>query len=98
MESKTLKTLEYNKIIDLLVEEASCEGGRNLCRKLLPSSDINEINRLQIETSDALSRIFKKGSISFSGVHDIRASLKHLDIGGTLSTLELLRVLSLIHI
>ena len=96
MESKTLKTLEYNKIIDLLVEEASCEGGRNLCRKLLPSSDINEINRLQIETSDALSRIFKKGSISFSGVHDIRASLKHLDIGGTLSTLELLRVCQLL--
>lgn len=96
MEAKSLKTLEFNKIIDLLVNEASCEGGRRLCRDTLPLTDINDINRLQTETSDALSRIFKRGNVSFSGVHDIRGSLKHLDIGGTLSATELLHVCQLL--
>lgn len=96
MEAKSLKTLEFNKIIDMLVNEASCDGGRELCRKTLPLTDIDDINRLQTETSDALSRIFKRGNVSFSGVHDIRGSLKHLDIGGTLSATELLHVCQLL--
>lgn len=96
MDSKVLKTLEFNKIIDMLTDAACCEGGRELCRKLVPSTDIDEINTLQTETSDALTRIFKQGNINLSGVADVRSGIKHLEIGGTLSAGELLRVASLL--
>ena len=96
MNLKALKTLEYNKIIAQLCENASSSLGKELCQKLLPSSDIKEINRLQQETADALSRLLKKGSLSFRGTKDIGASLKRLEIGGTLSAIELLNISSLL--
>ena len=70
--------------------------GKELCRALLPSSDLEEIRRMQKETSDALSRIYQKGSISFSGVKDVRGSLKRLEIGSILSIPELLSICKLL--
>lgn len=98
MNEKVLKTLEYNKIIDLLTEYATSESGRELCRKLKPMTNLEEIEDAQAKTRDALSRIFKKGSLSFSGLHNIGASLKRLEIGGTLGIEELLRIASLLEV
>lgn len=98
MNEKVLKTLEYNKIIELLKEEAASNLGRDLCAKLQPSSDLQEIKKNQQQTSDALKRIWQKGSISFSGIHDIGESLKRLEIGSTLGTGELLRICSLLKV
>lgn len=96
MNEKVLKTLEYNKIIARLAEYASSEDAKKRCLTLTPGTDINEINLLQLQTKDALNRLFKGGRISFSGVHDIRDSLKRLEIGASLSITELLRVCSLL--
>ena len=96
MNEKALRTLEYTKIIDRLTELAGSSIGKELCRNLKPSSDITEIEAAQKQTSDALSRIYQRGSISFSGVQDVRGSLKRLEIGGSLSTLELLRIAKLL--
>lgn len=98
MNEKVLKTLEYNKIIDLLAEYATSESGRELCRKLKPMTDLETIEPAQMQTRDALSRIFKKGSLSFSGLHNIGASLKRLEIGGTLGMEEFLRIASLLEV
>ena len=84
MNEKVLKTLEYNKIIEQLAEHATSEAGREFCRKLKPGTDLEAIELAQQQTKDALSRIYQKGSLSFSGTHNIGASLKRLDIGGTL--------------
>ena len=51
---------------------------------------------MQRQTGDALSRLFKKGSVSFGGAKDIRASLKRLEIGSTLGIPELLAVCGLL--
>lgn len=98
MNEKVLKTLEYNKIIELLTEYSTSESGRELCRKLKPMTDLEAIEAAQAQTRDALSRIFKKGSLSFSGLHNIGASLKRLEIGGTLGIEELLRIASLLEV
>lgn len=98
MNEKVLKTLEYNKIIELLKEEAASNLGRDLCAKLQPSSNLQEIKKNQQQTNDALKRIWQKGSISFSGIHDIGESLKRLEIGSTLGTGELLRICSLLKV
>ncbi len=96
MNEKALKTLEYTKIIDQLTEYASTEMGKSLCHELLPSCDLEEIRHCQTETSDAVTRIRMKGSLSFGGVKDVRASLKRLEIGSSLSIPELLSVSSLL--
>lgn len=96
MNQKALKTLEYHKIISQLVEYASCEPGKELCRNLTPSTDYNEIKQSQCETTDAVSRVRQKGGISFGGVKDIRASLKRLEIGSSLGIVELLSISSLL--
>lgn len=96
MNSKSLKTLEYTKIIERLAEYASSPLGIEKCQKLEPICDLKEIRRLQKETSDALARLWKKGAVSFSGTRDIRSSLKRLEIGSTLSARELLDIASVL--
>lgn len=96
MNEKVLRTLEYNKIIAMLTEKASSDPGRKLCMELIPSTDIDVITEAQKQTSDALSRLFKKGSTSFGGNKDIGYTLKSLNIGSTLSTSELLKIAGLL--
>ncbi|MBS6517144.1 MAG: endonuclease MutS2 [Clostridium sp.] len=96
MNQKALKTLEYYKIIDTLAEYASTEPGKRLCRELLPSCDYQEIIQNQQETSDAVTRVRQKGSISFGGVRDITDSLKRLEIGSSLNITELLAISSVL--
>lgn len=96
MNEKVLHTLEYNKILDQLTEYAFSADAKSRCQKLRPITDRAQIEQLQQQTSDALRRLFKYGSLSFSGVTDIRDSLKRLEIGGALSAIELLRVCSLL--
>ncbi|BCN29153.1 endonuclease MutS2 [Anaeromicropila herbilytica] len=98
MNTKVLRTLEYYKIIDKLTGYAGSMLGKELCNKLLPSSDIAEIVEAQRETSDALSRILQKGSISFSGIKDIRSSLMRLEVGSTLGIGELLSISSVLDV
>ena len=96
MNKKALKTLEYTKIIAKLEDYAASVRGKEMCRSLLPSSDIDEVRRWQRETSDALSRILQKGSLSFAGTKDILPSLKRLEIGSTLGAGELLAISSVL--
>ena len=92
MNKKVLKTLEYDKIIDMLVEEADSALGKDSARRLRPSSDHGEIVAMQAETSHALTRLFHHGVLSFHGLTDIRPSLVPLAKGGTLGAGELLRI------
>lgn len=96
MNKKALKTLEYDKIIKQLETFASSPLAKEICAGLQPSNDLAEISVMQQETSDALKRIFQKGSVSFSGTSDVRGILKRLEIGSTLSIPELLRICKLL--
>ena len=98
MNPKALKTLEYNKIIDKLTEFAGSALAKEMCRNLQPSTDLYEIQALQKETSDALSRIYQKGAVSFRGVRDIRGSIKRLEIGAIIGISELLSICSLLDV
>jgi DNA mismatch repair protein MutS2 len=75
MNEKVLKTLEFTKIIEKLAGYAGSAMGRAKCEALVPLSDRGEVEELQQETADALSRLFKKGTLSFSGLPDIGASI-----------------------
>lgn len=90
MNEKVLNTLEYTNVIHLLEEKAGSAPGKKLCRELKPMTDIRLIEEAQQETSDALTRLIKKGSISFGSVKDFGFSLKSLEIGSSLTAAELL--------
>ena len=96
MNYKSLTTLEYDKIIDRLVSFAASDKAKERLKKLVPMTDIHDINAALSETSDALSRVYAKGAVSFSGVHDVGASVKRLEIGSSLNTVELLHISSLL--
>jgi len=96
MNKKVLHTLEYYKITEQLSAYASSDWAKEHCRHLKPMTDQAKIEQAQAETSAALSRIYKKGSLSFSGIHAIGMSLKRLEVGGVLSIEELLHIASML--
>jgi len=98
MNAKVFKTLEYYKIIDKLESFSSSPLGKDMCKNLVPSTDINEINSILAQTNDALSRILAHSSISFSGIYDIRASIMRLEVQSTLNISEFLKISSLLDV
>ena len=96
MNEKAIKVLEYNKIIDRLADLAGSALGAQKCRETMPLTELAEIEQRQKETSDALARLLQKGSASFSGIPDVRASIKRLEVDATLGAGELLKISSLL--
>ncbi|MCI9254581.1 MAG: endonuclease MutS2 [Lachnospiraceae bacterium] len=92
MNSKVLRVLEYNKIIERLTDKATSEQGRKLTAALEPMTDLEAIKKAQTETADALGYLFRKGSTSFGGNKDLGMCIRSLEIGSTLSIAELLRI------
>ncbi|MBP5305883.1 MAG: endonuclease MutS2, partial [Lachnospiraceae bacterium] len=92
MNEKALRTLEYYKIIEKLEAYASSAQAKDMCRMLKPSANIDVIVKMQQETADALSRVLASGRLSFSGLTDVRASIKRLEVGGALTISELLAI------
>ena len=60
MNQKAYKALEYYKIVNMLTDKASSSMGKEICRKLEPSTDIDEIRHMQTQTRDALTRLSRK--------------------------------------
>lgn len=96
MNEKVLRTLEYTKIIDKLTDKAGSEPGKQLCRELVPMTDLDAIELAQTQTADALTMLFQKGSTSFGGNRNVSMALRSLEIGSTLSAPELLKIAGLL--
>ena len=90
MNTKVLSTLEFTTIIKRLEDKATSAPGKDLCRNLLPMTQLSDIEEAQQQTADALTRLFKKGSISFGSNADLRFPLKSLEIESSLLPSELL--------
>lgn len=96
MNEKVLHTLEYDKIINMLTDKASSKPGKELCKSLIPCTDLSEIRLAQQETADALARLFKKGSTSFGSNKDLGYAIRSLEIGSSLSVSELLKIAAML--
>lgn len=96
MNQKTLTKLEFDKIISLLEEEAGSFRGRQLCRRLKPMTDLEKINTFQEQTAAAFTRIVQKGRVSFGDAMPVEESMKRLEVGGALTSSELLRICRLL--
>ena len=92
MNEKSLKVLEYHKVIDMLKEKTSSSLGLKYIDKLKPSSDYNEVSMILKETSEAQSILLKRGGLSLGGIHDIELQVKKANIGSALDPGQLLMV------
>lgn len=92
MNLRTLRLLEYNKIVEMLTSYAASPMAKRKCERLKPRRDLTLIQTLQQETRDALIRLNTQGNLSFAGLRDIGASIKRLEVQGALGIKELLDI------
>ena len=95
--SKTLSTLEFDKIIEMLAECAATDGARARALALAPSDDYDTVVKRQAKTEDAKRLVNAKGYPSFSAPESTLASAERAYKGAVLSPRELLDIASLLH-
>ena len=89
---KSIRTLELPAILQMLADQTSCEAARTRALAVAPSTDKQEVERLQDETDAAREMIGQRGSPAFSGIKPVAESLYRADRGGALNTRELLDI------
>ena len=89
---KSLVKLELDQVLSLLAECAGSEGGKESCRKLRPTSDLEEVELMLGQTTAASDLCTRKGNPVFSSVSDVSSSLERADRGGCLQPKELLSI------
>lgn len=98
MNKRSLRILEFNKILSMVTEYATSPMAKRRVDRMKPQRDIEQIRKLQEETNDALNRLNRHGNISFSGLCDIGASIKRLEVQGTLTSKELLDIAAVLRV
>lgn len=93
MKEKTLSVLEYNKIIEQLIEQAGSEMTKKIISELQPCNNVSEIRDSQAETTEAVRLISYKGPLPVGGFYDIGESVSFARKGGVLTMAQLLRIL-----
>lgn len=81
---KALKVLEYDKIIDMLLDLTQGELARDLVEKLEPSNDIDDIRRMQEETSEAYRVLARYGDIDYTAATHIKHLVSKASLGSML--------------
>ena len=92
MDQKSLRVLEYNKIIDLLATKASSSLGLKYIEELKPKPDYKEVKDMLEETSEAQGILIKRGHVNLGGIQDISDSVKRAEIGAVLDPGGLLKI------
>jgi len=92
MNEKALRVLEFNKVIEMLEAKASSSLGKEFCRELKPSSDLNIVKQWLSETTEASGMMLQVGTPPIGPFYDLKNSLKLAEIGGCLSPKQLLEV------
>lgn len=92
MKEKSLKVLEYDKIIELLASETSVAGAHEMAVSLQPQNELHVISEALRATTEAVSLIIRKGPLPTGGFYDIKNSLSLARKGGSLTMKQLLEV------
>ncbi|NKQ35669.1 MAG: endonuclease MutS2 [Chloroflexi bacterium] len=96
MDEKSLHTLEFDKILNILAGYASFSAGEELARSLQPTTDPWEAAQWQTETSEARLLLDTHTSVTIGGTKDVRQPCDNADRGFTLPAEDLLDIRSTI--
>lgn len=92
MNDKSIKILEYNKIIEMLRMRAASEMTKQVISELKPLKDIYEIRHLLQQTTEAVKVIVIKGNPPMNAFYDIAPALMRARKGGSLTMQQLLHI------
>lgn len=92
MNSKIIKTLEFDKIRQQLAQHAATENGKQRLLALEPLTTLADVQRKQDETDDGRKVLRLKGGIPVPRLKDIGMPLKRLQIGGALNGKEIAQI------
>ncbi|MBD7982953.1 endonuclease MutS2 [Sporosarcina sp. Sa2YVA2] len=92
MENRVLKTLEFDKIREIVATYCTSSAGRAHMEKLVPLTDFHDVVRLLEETDEGLAILRVRGNVPMGGITDIRPHAKRAQIGGVLSAYELMEI------
>jgi DNA mismatch repair protein MutS2 len=92
MNPKSLRVLEFNKIVDLLKGKASSSLGMKYIEELNPSSDFEDVKYMLEETSEAQAILIKRGMVGLQGIHDIEAKAIRANVGASLDPGSLIMI------
>ena len=97
MESNVFKILEYHKIIEMLIGQASSVLGKELAAKLKPVNDFSEVQSAMQETAEGCAVLQASYHVPLGGIRDIRKLLKKTTLGAVLETYELVDMVSTLY-
>ena len=90
--SKSLKTLEFDKVVDRLAAKTETTVGRELALGLQPSTDYQEVLRRQRLAAEGRRLLEMRSTFSLGGVRDVRTAVGQAALGHILEPVELLDV------
>ena len=94
MDTKSLHTLEYHKVLNILAGYTSFSAGEELARKLQPTTDQILAEQWQTETAEALLLLDTHTNITIGGARDVRRPADNSLRGFTLPAEDLLDIRS----
>ena len=92
MDEKTLKTLEFHKVIEKLAGFAAFSASAELAHALRPATTLAEALERQAKTTEARRLLSIKLDMGVGGAHDIRPLAEMARRGGVLTESDLLSV------
>ncbi len=95
MDQRSLRKIEYDKIIGQLSDHCSFAVSREEAEALHPVTDSYHATQLLAETDEARELLRLHPTFSLGGLWDVRAALHHAEIGGILEPEALVRVATL---
>lgn len=94
MDTKTIRTLEYQKVLDRLAGYCAFAASTEKALKLLPTNNIDEAQRRLTETSEAVQMLVTRPDLTIGGARDIRTAVDLAAHGGVLAPTDLLDIKS----
>lgn len=96
--NRHLKSLELDKVLEMLAAHTSCDDARQLATELRPANSLDEAQALMNQTNDAHMLLARFGGPSFGGLTNVNNALFRADAGSTLSLKELLDVATVLRV
>ena len=92
MDTKSLYTLEYHKVLNTLAGFTSFTAGTDLALNLHPTTDLIEAELWQTETREAILLLDTHTNITIGGTRDVRRAADNAERGFTLPAENLLEI------
>lgn len=91
-----LKTLELDRILEMLAELASNDETKRMASEILPIHDLAQVRLENLKTNNALELSIQYGTPPFSNFRDISVSAKRAKTGAVISLRDLMDIASML--